>query len=180
MTPSEPMLKVASASGCEGEAMILATRVSPRPLRSCSRVVVACAMMLPPTALSCTRGWAGCRQQARLCWHLQGAGAGVRRPGSQGNIQERTDRCGAANIAEPPSRLPCTTCGRPVGRRKADAQQRACCICDSQPAGVEKIPLTPCKRSPPIDVLQAQPTPAHLVGDQHRHAKLVGQALQAA
>lgn len=63
-SPSGPMLKVASASGCEGEAMILATRVSPRPLRSCRRVVVACAMILPPTALSCAQGgrasqWAG-------------------------------------------------------------------------------------------------------------------------
>lgn len=69
VTPSAPMLNVASASGWLGEAMILATRVSPRPLRSCRRVVVACAMMLPPTALSCgLGGWGGEKEEGLGQW----------------------------------------------------------------------------------------------------------------
>jgi hypothetical protein len=36
--PSAPILKVASASGNDGDATIFAIRVSPRPLRSATRV----------------------------------------------------------------------------------------------------------------------------------------------
>mmetsp|Transcript_91747 Transcript_91747/g.262311 ORF Transcript_91747/g.262311 Transcript_91747/m.262311 type:complete len:203 (-) Transcript_91747:864-1472(-) len=46
--PAAPRAKVASLSGMEGESYTLHTRFSPRPLRSCSRVWLACAMMLPP------------------------------------------------------------------------------------------------------------------------------------
>ena len=46
--PSSPMLKVASRSGSDGEATILHCLFSPRPFFSHSRVVDACAMMLPP------------------------------------------------------------------------------------------------------------------------------------
>ena len=52
-SPSAAMANMASASGMEGEAMILALRVSPLPFFSSTRVVVACAMMLPPMAFIC-------------------------------------------------------------------------------------------------------------------------------
>mmetsp|Transcript_25502 Transcript_25502/g.71484 ORF Transcript_25502/g.71484 Transcript_25502/m.71484 type:complete len:205 (+) Transcript_25502:81-695(+) len=42
------MLNCASLSGRQGELMIFTTRFSPRPFLNHSRVVVACAMMLPP------------------------------------------------------------------------------------------------------------------------------------
>lgn len=51
MIPSGPMLKFASRSGREGEPTTLHTRFSPLPFLSQSRVVVACAMMLPPIGL---------------------------------------------------------------------------------------------------------------------------------
>eukprot|EP00955_Chlamydomonas_euryale_P092813 364743-Chlamydomonas_euryale.AAC.12 len=46
------MPNVASRSGKDGEAMILTTRFSPRPFFSHRRVVVACAMILPPMGLT--------------------------------------------------------------------------------------------------------------------------------
>lgn len=42
------MENVASDSGRQGESYILQMRESPRPLRRYSRVVEACAIMLPP------------------------------------------------------------------------------------------------------------------------------------
>ena len=51
MTPALSMPNVASASGSEGDAMIFAMRVSPRPFFTHMRVVVACAMILPPMGL---------------------------------------------------------------------------------------------------------------------------------
>jgi hypothetical protein len=46
--------------------MILAMRVSPRPLRTWMRVVVACAMMLPPMGF--TLGPAKMLPPSRLAW----------------------------------------------------------------------------------------------------------------
>jgi hypothetical protein len=46
--PTSEMENCASDSGNTGEHAILAMRFSPRPLRSASRVVDACAMMFPP------------------------------------------------------------------------------------------------------------------------------------
>ena len=51
VTPPGPMENCASLSGSEGDAMILTFLFSPRPLLSERRVVVACAMMLPPMGL---------------------------------------------------------------------------------------------------------------------------------
>mmetsp|Transcript_11446 Transcript_11446/g.29036 ORF Transcript_11446/g.29036 Transcript_11446/m.29036 type:complete len:214 (-) Transcript_11446:699-1340(-) len=50
-TPSFPMANWASLSARHGEEMILTTRDSPLPFLNQRRVVVECAMMLPPMAL---------------------------------------------------------------------------------------------------------------------------------
>ena len=49
--PSGPMQKLPSLSGSDGDPTILQTRFSPLPFFSHKRVVVACAMMLPPIGL---------------------------------------------------------------------------------------------------------------------------------
>ena len=46
--PESLMQNSASLSGSIGESTILQIRFSPRPLRNCSRVVLACAIMCPP------------------------------------------------------------------------------------------------------------------------------------
>ncbi len=89
--------------------------------RSQRRVVVACAMMLPPMGLM----------------------------------------LGPANMA-PPSRLAATTCAPACTHRTTT----------SAPAPTRDVPAHPLPR-------QSSPRAPHLVGDDHAHAKLVGQPLQA-